>query len=85
MTIGNDAAVDAIINKEACLILLVSDISPRTEKSGTEVAQANNIKTVKLSHSKEQVSNSLGKLTAVISINDEGFAKKIIKLTTANE
>ncbi|MEE0265919.1 MAG: ribosomal L7Ae/L30e/S12e/Gadd45 family protein [Acutalibacteraceae bacterium] len=85
MTIGNDAAVEAIINNEACLILLVSDISPRTEKSVTEAAQANNVKVIKLSYSKDQVSNSLGKLTAVISVNDEGFAKKIIQLTTANE
>ena len=30
MTIGNDAVVDAIINGESQLILLVSDISART-------------------------------------------------------
>lgn len=84
MTIGNDAAVDAITNGESSLILLVSDISPRTEKSVTEVAESNNIKVVKLTHNKKQVSNSLGKLTAVISINDTGFAKKIVQLT-ANE
>ena len=84
MTIGNDAVADAIINGEACLVLLVSDVSPRTEKSVSEVANANNIKMIKLAHSKEQVSNSLGKLTAVISINDIGFAKKIAQIT-ANE
>lgn len=81
MTIGNDAAVDAIINGESQLILLVSDISARTEKTVTEVAQTNNISIVKLTRDKEQVSNSLGKLTAVMSINDAGFAKKIIQLT----
>jgi ribosomal protein L7Ae-like RNA K-turn-binding protein len=81
MTIGNDAAVDAIINGESQLILLVSDISARTEKTVTEVAQSNNISIVKLTKDKEQVSKSLGKLTAVMSINDAGFAKKIIQLT----
>lgn len=84
MTIGNDAAVDAITSGESCLILFVSDISERTEKSVNEAAQENNIKVVKLTQNKQQVSNSLGKLTAVISINDTGFAKKIIQLT-ANE
>lgn len=84
MTIGNDAAVDAITSGESCLILFVSDISERTEKSVNEAAQKNNIKVVKLTQNKQQVSNSLGKLTAVISINDIGFAKKIIQLT-ANE
>ncbi|MBQ1992122.1 MAG: ribosomal L7Ae/L30e/S12e/Gadd45 family protein [Clostridia bacterium] len=81
MTIGNDAVVDAIINGESQLILLVSDISARTEKTVTEVAQSNNISIVKLTKEKEQVSKSLGKLTAVMSINDAGFAKKIIQLT----
>lgn len=81
MTIGNDAVVDAIINGESQLILLVSDISARTEKTVTEVAQSNNISIVKLTKDKEQVSKSLGKLTAVMSINDAGFAKKIIQLT----
>lgn len=84
MTIGNDATVDAIMNGDSCLILLASDVSARTEKSVVEVAQANNIKVIKLTQDKQQVSNSLGKLTAVISINDAGFAKKIIQLT-ANE
>lgn len=81
MTIGNDAVVYAIINGESQLILLVSDISARTEKTVTEVAQSNNISIVKLTKDKEQVSKSLGKLTAVMSINDAGFAKKIIQLT----
>ncbi len=81
MTIGNDAAVDAIINGESQLILLVNDISARTERAVTEVANSSNIKIVKLTHNKEEVSNSLGKLTAVMSINDVGFAKKIIQLT----
>lgn len=81
MTIGNDAVVDAIINGESQLILLVSDISARTEKTVTEAAQSNNISIVKLTKDKEQVSKSLGKLTAVMSINDAGFAKKIIQLT----
>lgn len=81
MTIGNDAAVDAIINGESQLILLVNDISARTERAVTEVANSSNIKIVKLTQDKEQVSNSLSKLTAVMSINDVGFAKKIIQLT----
>ncbi len=81
MTIGNDAVVEAMNNGESCLILLADDISERTKRNITEIAQKSNIRVIKLPYDKQQISNSLGKLTAVISINDAGFAKKITELT----
>lgn len=81
MTIGNAAVADAIGNGEAYLLLLASDISPRTEKEISEKAVQGNIKIIKLLQDKQQISNALGKLAAVISINDMGFAEKIVKLT----
>ena len=81
MTIGNDAVIEAMISGESCLVLLADDTSQRTAKDITYTAQKNNIKIVKLSYNKQQISNALGKLTAVISINEAGFANKIIELT----
>lgn len=81
MTIGNDAVVEAMNSGESCLVLLAEDVSKRTEKNITEAAQKTNVRVIELSHNKQQISNSLGKLTAVISINDAGFAKKITELT----
>ncbi len=81
MNIGNDFVAQTMANGEACLVLIANDISKRTEKDVTQSAQQNNVSVIKLGYTKEQLSNALGKLTAVISINDEGFANKIIKLT----
>lgn len=81
MTIGNDAVIEAMISGESCLVLLAEDASQRTAKDIMETAQKNNIQIVRLSYDKQQISRALGKLTAVISINEAGFAKKIIELT----
>ena len=81
MTIGNDPVSETMANGEARLVLIANDISLRTEKDITQSAQQYNDSIIKLSCTKEQLSNALGKLTAVISINDEGFAKKILQLT----
>lgn len=81
MTIGNDAVIEAMISGESCLVLLAEDASQRTAKDIVETAQKNNIQIVRLSYDKQQISRALGKLTAVISINEAGFAKKIIELT----
>ena len=81
MTIGNDAVIEAMISGESCLVLLAEDASQRAAKDIMETAQKNNIQIVRLSYDKQQISRALGKLTAVISINEAGFAKKIIELT----
>ncbi len=81
MTIGNDAVIEAMISGESCLVLLAENASQRTAKDIMETAQKNNIQIVRLSYDKQQISRALGKLTAVISINEAGFAKKIIELT----
>ena len=81
MTIGNAAVAEEINNGESCLVLLASDISPRTEKEICEKAVQGNVKIIKLLQEKQQISSALGKLAAVISINDTGFAEKIVKLT----
>lgn len=81
LTIGNDLVAQTMANGESCLVLIANDISQRTEKDITQSAQQNNVSIIRLSYTKEQLSNALGKLTAVISINDSGFAKKILQLT----
>lgn len=81
MTIGCDPVVDEVKNGNAVLVLLASDISPRTERNFCEQISDSEIKIIKTSYDKEQISSALGKLSAVISINDKGFAKKILEFT----
>lgn len=80
MTIGNDAVIEEINNGESCLVLLAVDASQRTAKEVALVAENNNVEIRTLSCSKQQLSQALGKLTAVISIHDAGFAKKLMQL-----
>lgn len=81
MTLGNDIVTDSIVNGESVLVLIASDISPNTEKQITRNAQQYRVKLIKLKENKEDISHAVGKFSAVISINDSGFAKKIIQLT----
>lgn len=81
MTLGSDIVVDSIMSGESVLVLLASDISLNTEKQIKRNAQLSNVRLIKLKENKEEVSHAVGKFSAVISINDSGFAKKIIQLT----
>lgn len=84
MTIGNDPVAEDIKKGISELVLIADDISHNTEKDITKKAEDGKVRIIKIPYSKEQVSVSLGRLTAVISVNDEGFAKKIIELIDKN-
>lgn len=84
MTIGNEPVTEDIKKGISELILIADDISHNTEKDITKKAEAGKVKIIKIPYSKEQISSSLGKLTAIISVNDEGFAKKILELIDKN-
>lgn len=81
LTMGLDPVKGSVISGESKLILLASDISKHTEKEITFTADDLNIQIVKLSYTKDELGLALGKLTAVISINDGGFAKKLKSMT----
>lgn len=80
MTIGNDAVIEEINNGKSCLVLLAGDASQRTAREAALKAEKNNVEIRTLSCSKQQLSQALGRLTAVISIHDAGFAKKLMQL-----
>lgn len=81
MTIGNDVVIDSMKNKESNLVLLAKDLSARTEKGILLAAEKYNVEIKKLTATKEELGFALGKYAAVISINDQGFGKKIRTLT----
>lgn len=84
MTIGNDPVAEDIKKGISKLVLIADDISHNTEKDITKKAGDGKVRTIKIPYSKEQISVSLGKLAAVISVNDEGFAKRILELIDKN-
>ncbi len=76
ITLGNDPVIDSIVQKKAKLIIVASDCSQNTAKGILTTAHKNNVRTHIVPYTKEDISLAVGKYTAVLSICDNGFAKK---------
>ena len=77
---GFDAAKEAILKHKAKLIILASDLSPKTEKEIRFVADKAAIPIIKTEISLDEFSFGLGKKVGVLAICDEGFSKKLSQL-----
>lgn len=77
LSLGFDMATDTMLRGRTKLLLLACDLSPRTTKSIMETAQKTGTQTIVLNIPMEQIGMALGKVTGIISVNDEGFAKKL--------
>ncbi|MBR6408443.1 MAG: ribosomal L7Ae/L30e/S12e/Gadd45 family protein [Clostridia bacterium] len=82
ISLGCDPALLAIAKHKTKLIVTAQDISKNTLSRITAAAGEKNVSMLALGYTKEQISSALGKLTAVFSVNDEGFAKQIQKLAS---
>lgn len=80
LSLGFDMATETMTKGKSRLLLLACDLSPRTTKAITETAQRSGTQIIVLNISMEQIGVSLGKVTGIISVNDEGFAKKLKEL-----
>ncbi len=76
LVLGNDPVIDSINLKKAKLVLVASDCSRHTAKDVLSHAHRNSVKACVVPYTKEEISLSVGKYTAVLSITDDGFAKK---------
>lgn len=80
ITIGCDPVIDSVKNKEASLVIFARNISDNTRKTVINAVAQSGVRVIRLDYDKEDISVSLGRLCAVASINDEGFAKKLLSL-----
>ena len=80
ITLGCDPVIDSVKNKEASLVIFARNISDNTRKTVLNAVAQSGVRVIKLDYDKEDISVSLGRLCAVASINDEGFAKKLLSL-----
>ena len=78
MKIGCDTVIESVRLGNSKLVLMASDISENTKKKVTSAL--NDTKCMILNYSKDELSFSLGKTCATLSIEDEGFAKKLSEL-----
>lgn len=77
LTLGNDPVIDSINAKKAKLVIVASDCSQNTAKSVLRLAHQNNVPTHIVPHTKDEISLSVGKYTAVLSVCDIGFARSL--------
>ena len=82
LSCGHDGAIGSIRSKSACLCLLSSDSSSRLRLETEREAnfEGRNIPVVVLHSSMEDIRRATGLKSAVLTVNDEGFAKSMLGL-----
>ena len=82
LSLGHDAAEGALLGGKAKLCILAEDASERLKEEMTRTAQRANTAIACTPYSKIELSKSIGtKPIAVFTVDDEGFASAIEKLT----
>ncbi len=82
---GYDAAQSAMQNGECRLVVLASDLSDRTLRNISGVAEQTNTEIVRSGFGMDILGKAVGrKQTGIIAINDSGFAKSIKGLCKEN-
>ena len=79
LTIGCDPAVDSMKKGTAKLVVMVSDISKNTKKTVLKNAKEYGVHTIIVNCTKDELSFAVGKLAAVVSVDDDGFAGSLDK------
>jgi ribosomal protein L7Ae-like RNA K-turn-binding protein len=71
---------EAAASGKARLIIVASDISAKTAKEADFVGGKHNIPCRRVEYPSERISHAIGIKSGVVSINDDGFAKKALSL-----
>lgn len=79
---GHDAAIESIVKNKAKLCVLCFDASERLEREIRHACSygGKNIPVIKSGFSAGELSKAIGTKTAVVSVNDEGFSKKLLSM-----
>lgn len=75
--LGYDPVIEAVMKGKVCLILLASDISPKSAKGICLAAEYDNITVAETQISMDEFGNAIGKRCGIIGITDEGIAKTL--------
>ncbi len=82
LSCGHDAAVGSVRSKSAKLCLLSSDASERLRKEIEREAsfEGRDIPVRSLASTMDEIGKATGLKSAVVTVNDEGFAKTMLSL-----
>ena len=76
---GTEKVTELIKKGATCLVMLSSDISPKTEKELKYHASGKNIVFIRLSYDRETVAHATATTAGVLATADEGFSKAILQ------
>lgn len=80
LVIGADPTIDSIRKKKSRLVLYAEDFSRHSIKPVLEAAHRGNVSAIIIKRSKDELSFAIGKLCGVVSVEDKGFADKLVQL-----
>ena len=82
LSCGHDAAVGSVRSKSAKLCLLSSDASERLRKEIEREAsfEGRDIPVRSMASTMDEIGKAAGLKSAVVTVNDEGFAKTMLSL-----
>lgn len=80
LSLGHDAVQESIEKGEAKLVLLARDISPRTAEKVQDTAKRQGVPLIGMADTMDEIGMALGKRIGVLSVNDQGFAKRLTEL-----
>ncbi len=83
LSCGHDAAVESVRRKEACLCFLSSDASERLKSEMQREIAMNSacIDLIELNSDMTEIGKAVGLKSAVLTVNDSGFAQSMRKLS----
>lgn len=80
LSLGFDPSVDSMLHGKSKLLLLCSDLSERSKKAITKIALQTDTRSIVLDIPMIEMGLAIGKTSGIISVDDEGFAKKLVML-----
>ena len=78
---GFDVAKDSVEKKNAGLVLLAKDLSPKSRKEIALVCKRSGAQIKELPLTMDEVWFATGKRAGILAVTDEGLAKKLAQLT----
>ena len=80
LQMGFDAMKEALSSGKANAVIIAVDVSPKTEKEARFFADKYKVPATKTDTSLDEIYQALGKRAGILTICDDGFAKKALDI-----
>ena len=80
LQMGFDPMKEALTGKKAKAVIIAADVSPKTEKEARFFADKSGVPAKKTDTSLDEIYQALGKRAGILTICDDGFAKKALDI-----